>query len=147
MKIIVILKNAVFWDVAPCIYCINWRFGGTYHLHLQSTKIHERGTSVSRWLQQVNNFHVICESWDNTVGIATSYWLDDRRVGVRVLVGSRIFSSVCRSDRLWDPLNLLSNGYRGLFPRGVKRPGREADHSPPTSAEVKKTCKPSWRSA
>jgi hypothetical protein len=25
-----------------------------------------------------------------------------------------------------------------LYP-GVKRPGREADHSPPTSAEVKKT--------
>jgi hypothetical protein len=23
---------------------------------------------------------------------------------------------------------------------GVKQPGREADHSPPTSAEVKKTC-------
>jgi hypothetical protein len=27
----------------------------------------------------------------------------------------------------------------GLFPPGVKRPGREADHSPPTSAVVKKT--------
>jgi hypothetical protein len=32
----------------------------------------------------------------------------------------------------------LSNGYRGLFPRGLKRLGREVDHSPPTSAEVKK---------
>jgi hypothetical protein len=28
-------------------------------------------------------------------------------------------------------------GTRGSFP-GVKRPGREADHSPPASAEVKK---------
>jgi hypothetical protein len=28
------------------------------------------------------------------------------------------------------------NGNRGLF-LGVKRPGREADHSPPSSAEVK----------
>jgi hypothetical protein len=27
-------------------------------------------------------------------------------------------------------------GTRGSFP-GVKRPGREADHSPPSSAEVK----------
>jgi hypothetical protein len=34
--------------------------------------------------------------------------------------------------------NLLLNEYRGLFPPGVKRPGREADHSPPASAEVKK---------
>jgi len=28
-------------------------------------------------------------------------------------------------------------GYRWLFPRRVKRLGREADHSPPSSAEVK----------
>jgi hypothetical protein len=45
-------------------------------------------------------------------------------------------------------------GNRGSFP-GVKRPGREADHSPPSSAEVKEwvelylhsTNKPSWRGA
>jgi hypothetical protein len=29
------VKNAVFWDVTPCRYCINWSFGGTYRLHLQ----------------------------------------------------------------------------------------------------------------
>jgi hypothetical protein len=23
------MKNAVFWDVAPSIYCVNRRFGGT----------------------------------------------------------------------------------------------------------------------
>jgi hypothetical protein len=39
-----------------------------------------------------------------------SYWLDDRGVGVRVPAGSRIFTSPCRSDRLWVPPNLLSNG-------------------------------------
>jgi hypothetical protein len=38
---------------------------------------------------------------------------------------------------LWGSPSLLSNGYQGLFPLGVKRPGREADHSPPSSAEVK----------
>jgi hypothetical protein len=27
----------------------------------------------------------------------------------------------------------------GALSQGVKRPGREADHSPPTSAKVKKT--------
>jgi hypothetical protein len=42
------MKNAVFWDVTPCIYCVNRRFGGTYRLHLQGRKIHGRGTSVSR---------------------------------------------------------------------------------------------------
>jgi hypothetical protein len=47
----VTMKNAVFWDVAPCIFCVNRRFGGTYRLHLQGRKIRERGTSVSRWMQ------------------------------------------------------------------------------------------------
>jgi hypothetical protein len=32
-------------------------------------------------------------------------------------LGSRIFSSPRRPDRLWDPPSLLSNGYRLLFPR------------------------------
>jgi hypothetical protein len=37
------------------------------------------------------------------------------------------------------PPSLISNGYRGLFSPEVKRPGREADLSLPTSAEIKKT--------
>jgi hypothetical protein len=31
----VTMKNAVFWDVAPCRYFVNRRFGGTYCLHFQ----------------------------------------------------------------------------------------------------------------
>jgi hypothetical protein len=57
-------------------------------------------------------------SRDNVVGIATNYKLDDRGVGVRIPVGSIIFSSPHRPDRLWGSPNLLSNGYRGLIPRG-----------------------------
>jgi hypothetical protein len=37
---------------------------------------------------------------DTAVGIATSYWLDDREVGVRVPVGSKIFTYPFLSDRL-----------------------------------------------
>jgi hypothetical protein len=48
---------------------------------------------------------------------ATDYGLDDRGVGARVPIGSRIFISPCRPDRLWGPPNLLPNGYRRLFPR------------------------------
>jgi hypothetical protein len=57
----------------------------------------------------------------------------------RVPVGSRIFSSSRRPDRFWGPSSLLSKGYRGLF-QWVQRHGREANYSPSTSAEVKKTC-------
>jgi hypothetical protein len=35
-------KNAVFWNVAPCRYCINRRFGGTYGLHLQGRRKYPR---------------------------------------------------------------------------------------------------------
>jgi hypothetical protein len=37
---------------------------------------------------------------DSSVGIATGYGLDDREGGVRVPVGSRIFSSPRRPDLL-----------------------------------------------
>jgi hypothetical protein len=56
--------------------------------------------------------------------------------------------------RCFCPHSLLSSGYHGLF-LGVKGLGREADHSPPSSAEVKNawSCTstfplmPSWRGA
>jgi hypothetical protein len=34
----VTMKNAVFWDVAPCGSCMNRRFGVTYRLHHQGDK-------------------------------------------------------------------------------------------------------------
>jgi hypothetical protein len=43
-------------------------------------------------------------SRDRSVGIATGYGLDDRGVGVRVPVGSRVFSPR-RADRLWAPIS------------------------------------------
>jgi hypothetical protein len=60
---------------------------------------------------------VFLRSRDSVVGIATGYGLDDGGVVVRVPVGSRIFSSPRCPNQLWGPPN-LSNGYRGLFPRG-----------------------------
>jgi hypothetical protein len=74
-------------------------------------------------------------SQDSIVGIATGYELDDRGAGVQVPVGSRIFSSPHHPDWVWGPPNLLHSGYPG-----VKQPGREVNHLPPASAEVKKMC-------
>ena len=44
-----------------------------------------------------------------------------------------------RRDRPWGPPNFLYNGCLVSIP-GVKRPGRDADHPPPSSAEVKSYC-------
>jgi hypothetical protein len=70
----------------------------------------------------------------SAVGIATGYGLDDRGVGVRVPIGSSIFTSPYRPGR-----NRSTQSHVQWVPGGVKRQGREADHLPPTSAEVKKT--------
>ena len=48
-------------------------------------------------------------------------------------VGTR-FSA--RPDRPWGPPSLLYNGYVPGLSRGKVRPGRAADHSPPSSAAV-----------
>jgi hypothetical protein len=74
-------------------------------------------TTLTRW------------SWDSVVDTSTGYGLDGRGVGVRVL----FTSSKLALGSTQPPIQWLS----GLFPRGLKRTGREADHSPPTSAEVK----------
>jgi hypothetical protein len=60
------------------------------------------------------------------------YGLNDRGVGVRVLVGSRIFSSP-----RWGPA-LGSTQPPIQWVPGTFSPGRDADHSPPASADVKK---------
>jgi hypothetical protein len=49
----------------------------------------------------------------------------------------RIFPLTSASRPALGPPSLLYNGYGGLFPRGKVRPGRDADHLPPSSAEVK----------
>jgi hypothetical protein len=64
---------------------------------------------------------------DSTVGIATGYGLDGREVWVRVPVRPR-FSPL---HVVWSP----PNGYHGFLFTLVKRPAREADHSPPTGRE------------
>ena len=68
----------------------------------------------------------------SSVGIATGYGLDGPRIDPG---GGKIFHTC--PHRPWGPPSLLYNRYR-VFPEGKKRPGRDADPSPPSSAVVKK---------
>jgi hypothetical protein len=77
---------------------------------------------------------VLLRYYLGAVGIATGYGLDERGFGIRVSVGSRIISSPRRLDRLLGSTQRVP----GALSPGVNRPGREADHSPAASAEVKK---------
>jgi hypothetical protein len=70
-------------------------------------------------------------SRDNSAGIVTSVWAGRPRIPGSIPV-KRCFWSPLR-----PVLGLLFSVYWGLFPPGVKRPGREADHSLVSSAEVK----------
>jgi hypothetical protein len=78
----------------------------------------------------------LLRSRDSGVGIATDYGLDDG-AGVRVPVKSNFsLLEVVQTDCKPHPA-FYPKGSGGSF-SGVKRPGREADHSTVTSAEVKR---------
>jgi hypothetical protein len=53
--------------------------------------------------------HHLFWSWNSAVDIETDYGLDSRGVGVRILVGTRVFSSSRSPDWFWGPPSLLSS--------------------------------------
>jgi hypothetical protein len=57
-------------------------------------------------------------------------------LGFESRLGQIFFSSPKCPEGLLRPSSLLSNGYRGSFP-GLKRSGRNVDHSHPSNAEVR----------
>jgi hypothetical protein len=68
----------------------------------------------------------------------SDYGLDDRAIEVRSPTGAEDFpSSPCvqTGSGVHPAFYLMGTG--GSFPGGKARPGRDADHSPPSSAEVK----------
>jgi hypothetical protein len=111
--------------------------------------------------EQVNYFNFLylrmkVYRW-SSVGIATGYGLDGRGSRVRFPAGDENFSLHHRfqNGSGIHPATYPMGGTRGSFPGEVKRPGREAGHSPPSSAEVKEWVElyfhspntPSWRGA
>jgi len=78
----------------------------------------------------------VYKTLSSSVSIATG--LRVAGSGVRIPVAIRkIFASKKVPDPLWGPPSLLFSIYGGSF-SGLNRSGRPDDHSPSSSAEVKK---------
>jgi hypothetical protein len=82
---------------------------------------------------------VLLLSRDSSVGIALGYGLDDRGSRVRFPTGGGlgIFLFTIASRTTLRPTQPYIQWVSGALSLGVKRPGCEADHSYPSSAEVK----------
>jgi hypothetical protein len=69
--------------------------------------------------------------------IVSDYGLDDRAIGVRSPTEAKDFSSsLCVQAGSGAHPASCTVGTGGPFPGAKAHPGREADHSPPSSAEV-----------
>jgi hypothetical protein len=69
--------------------------------------------------------------------IVSDYGLDDRTIGVRFLAGAKdCSSSLCVQTGSGAHPASCTMGTGGTFPGGKSAAERDADHSPPSSAEV-----------
>jgi hypothetical protein len=73
-------------------------------------------------------------SRDSSVGIAIGYWLDDRVSRVRFPAGAGNFSLHHGVRTALGPTQPPIQWIQAALSLWVKRPGRKADHSPPSSA-------------
>jgi hypothetical protein len=73
----------------------------------------------------------------SSVSIVSDYGLDNRAIGVRSPAGAKDFSSsFCVQTGSGAHPASCTMGTEGPFPGGKSAPGRDADHSPPSNAEV-----------
>jgi hypothetical protein len=73
----------------------------------------------------------------SSVSIVSDYGLDNRAIAVRSPAGAKDFSSsLCVQTGSGAHPASCTMGTGGPFPGGKERPGHDADHSPPSSAEV-----------
>jgi hypothetical protein len=102
-----------------------WPHGYLFHFrNLRSYTLHQPSTLI---IQNIMRYRV---------GIAAGQGLDDWS-SIPGGGGLGIFLFATASRPVLGPTQPPIQWVSGALSLGVKRPGREADHSPPSSAEVK----------
>jgi hypothetical protein len=109
------------------------------------------GTKLNAFHRKINYFLSISFDTGSRVSsgsIVSDYGLDERAIGVRSPAGAKDFScSLCVQTGSGAHPASCTMG-TGVLSPGVKaRPGRDADHSPPSSAEVENEYTPLPQSA
>jgi hypothetical protein len=108
-------------------------------------------------LNEKGNFNILVSDWRGVISvcIALGYVLDDRGSRVRFPAGAGNFLFTTASRTALGPTQPHIQWVPGALSLGIKRPGREANHSSPSNAEVKEWVElyfhspntPSWRGA
>jgi hypothetical protein len=162
--------DKIFWRwEPPCwrrtsrlITCRSCRFVSVqYHVKCSLIQVPAERHLIFRkhygrcWTANINHRYRQEKSPDSSVGIALGYGLDGRGSRVRSPTGLGIFLFTTASKTALGPTQPPIQWVPGALSLGIERPGREADHSPPSSAEVKEWVElylhsyntPSWRGA
>jgi hypothetical protein len=122
------------------IQILKWKFVTDFpHLHsfLYTHEITIRFTSTNVFSYQNQPFLSLLFNVGYTLQVVSDYGLDDRRLGLDPWQRQNdFFSNLCiQTDSGAHPAS-WPMGTGGPFPGAKARPGRDADHSPPSSAEV-----------
>jgi hypothetical protein len=75
-------------------------------------------------------------TWGSSVSIVSGYGLDDQAIEVRSPAKARDLSSNLSVQTVSEVHPACCTMDTGVLPGGKSRPGRDSDHSPPSSAEV-----------
>jgi hypothetical protein len=148
------LPEAIFHQLMERSFCETDSFTRIVAVYAVNFNIHTYIHTYIHLYHLMNHVTVIVKSREISVGIALGYGLDDRGSRVRFLAGARNFSLHYRVQNGSGAHAATYQWVQGALFLGIKWQGREADHSSPSSAEVKECVEvylqspvPSWRCA